>query len=384
MSTTFKNRNESTQRKQTASAPRADSIRSTLRGMSYAEGAAALSPVQRRAGGGAPEASVNEIARAGVAGASSALPYLEAIQASFGGHDVSAVQCQTSGAGSEAARAIGATAYATGNRVAFDGAPTLHTAAHEAAHVVQQRAGVQLKGGVGQAGDAYECHADAVADLVVSGRSAEGLLDQMAGGGGDAAVQKNSIEGESTVESTSASTEVHKCLVAPPGAGALVFEKSINGSETVAIYEHAEFPDVWVAYYITQSGEVMREVPVDYLGMYTWSDPTLIPVAMPGPGLGSQMGSHVVYLTKIRPIGGMMPVDFWGDSGASISANTSPENTCSFEEARQHLMETKPGFAQRWIKAGPLNLSRTSPDLRAKVLLDIKDAVDSCEADGRY
>ena len=48
---------------------------------------------------------------------------------------------------------------------------------------MQQRGGVQLKGGVGEAGDAYEQHADAVADTVVQGKSAEGLLDQMAGGG---------------------------------------------------------------------------------------------------------------------------------------------------------------------------------------------------------
>src|SRR6185503_888478 len=60
-------------------------------------------------------------------------------------------------------------------------APDLHTAAHEAAHVVQQRAGVQLKGGVGEAGDPYERHADAVASLVVQGASAESLLDQFAG-----------------------------------------------------------------------------------------------------------------------------------------------------------------------------------------------------------
>ena len=37
----------------------------------------------------------------------------------------------------------------------------LHTTAHEAAHAVQGRAGAQLKGEVGQAGDAYERHADA-------------------------------------------------------------------------------------------------------------------------------------------------------------------------------------------------------------------------------
>jgi len=50
--------------------------------------------------------------------------------------------------------------------------------AHEAAHVVQQRGGVQLEGGIGQPGDSYEQHADAVADAVVAGRSAAPLLDQ--------------------------------------------------------------------------------------------------------------------------------------------------------------------------------------------------------------
>jgi len=40
---------------------------------------------------------------------------------------------------------------------------------------------VQLKGGIGEAGDPYERHADAVADAVVAGRSAEGLLEPMIG-----------------------------------------------------------------------------------------------------------------------------------------------------------------------------------------------------------
>jgi hypothetical protein len=78
---------------------------------------------------------------------------------------------------------MGAEAFATGNHVAFAGTPSLHTAAHEAAHVVQQRGGVQLKGGVGQVGDQYERHADAVADLVVRGESAEGLLGAYAPSG---------------------------------------------------------------------------------------------------------------------------------------------------------------------------------------------------------
>jgi hypothetical protein len=76
---------------------------------------------------------------------------------------------------------MGAAAYTQGDHVAFGHQPSLHTAAHEAAHVVQQRNGVSIPGGVGQVGDAYERQADAVADAVVSGRPAEGLLDQGTG-----------------------------------------------------------------------------------------------------------------------------------------------------------------------------------------------------------
>jgi len=76
----------------------------------------------------------------------------------------------------QASRAIGAMAFTTGDHVAFAGAPSLHTAAHEAAHVVQQAGGVRLAGGVGGTGDRHERHADAVADRVVAGQSVEALL----------------------------------------------------------------------------------------------------------------------------------------------------------------------------------------------------------------
>ncbi len=122
----------------------------------------------------------NEIASRGVAGASSPLPHLEAVQRSFGQHDVSGVRAEVGGPAQEASRAMGAEAYATEGKVGFASAPDLHTAAHEAAHVVQQRQGVQLKGGMGEVGDRYEQHADAVADAVVAGRSAEPLLNEMA------------------------------------------------------------------------------------------------------------------------------------------------------------------------------------------------------------
>ena len=120
----------------------------------------------------------------GVSGPSVALPYLDQIQRSFGRHDVGHVRAHVGGAAAHGAAAMGADAFAMGDHVAFAGAPDLHTAAHEAAHVVQQRGGVQLRGGVGEVGDAYEQHADAVADLVVQGKSSEALLDRHAGLGG--------------------------------------------------------------------------------------------------------------------------------------------------------------------------------------------------------
>ena len=139
-------------------------------------------PVQRATSSGAAPGgeAVQRAAAAGIAGAGEELPHRAMIQRLFGRHDVSAVQAHVGGAAATASRAIGAEAYATGNHVAFAAEPSLHTAAHEAAHVVQQRGGVQLKGGTGEAGDAYEHHADAVADRVVQGKSAERLLDQMA------------------------------------------------------------------------------------------------------------------------------------------------------------------------------------------------------------
>ena len=140
---------------------------------------------------------VHEAAGRGVRGGGSSLPHLDRIQASFGAHDISGIKAHTDGAASRSCADMGASAYAMGENVAFAGSPDLHTAAHEAAHVVQQRAGVQLEGGVGQTGDAYERHADRVADLVVSKQSAEGALDQMAGGatGSASAVQKRASGG---------------------------------------------------------------------------------------------------------------------------------------------------------------------------------------------
>ena len=119
---------------------------------------------------------VHQLAEKGLSGTASPLPYLDQIQRSFGSHDVSGIEAYIGGPASQASQGMGAEAYAAGNRVAFRQTPDLHTAAHEAAHVVQQRAGVHLAKGVGKVGDEYEQNADAVADAVVAGRSAEALL----------------------------------------------------------------------------------------------------------------------------------------------------------------------------------------------------------------
>jgi hypothetical protein len=123
------------------------------------------------------QARIHEAAAVGTSGPSEPLPFLSQIQHSFGRHDVSRVHAHRGASATEGAEAMGAEAFAVGDHVAFAGVPTLRTAAHEAAHVVQQRGGVQLAGGVGEENDEYEQHADAVAELVTIGRSSEELLD---------------------------------------------------------------------------------------------------------------------------------------------------------------------------------------------------------------
>lgn len=167
-------------------------------------------PVQRRSAGlGIDDPrSVHDAAIRGIAGSGDRIPYADRIQQSFGRHDISQIQAHIGGAATAATARMQAEAYATGNHVAFGSHPDLHTAAHEAAHVVQQRGGVHLKGGIGQRGDSYEENADAVADRVVQGKSAEDLLDSVCtqdkgvGPGTTAlAVQKKGQDGKKGVSS---------------------------------------------------------------------------------------------------------------------------------------------------------------------------------------
>ncbi len=132
--------------------------------------------VQRDGVGSPAPGTVRALASAGTRGRGHSLPHLDAVQRSFGAHDVTGVRAHTDGAARGAARGMLARAFTVGEHVGFGGSPSLRTVAHEAAHVVQQRRGLDLAGGVGQRGDRHEAHADRIADLVVRGESAESAL----------------------------------------------------------------------------------------------------------------------------------------------------------------------------------------------------------------
>jgi hypothetical protein len=101
------------------------------------------------------------------------LPYLDRIQRAFGAHhDLGDVRAHLGPSADFAAETLEAQAFTFGRHIVFRGFPSLHLAAHEAAHVVQQRAGVDIIGSEA----AQERHADAVATRVVHGLSAVDLL----------------------------------------------------------------------------------------------------------------------------------------------------------------------------------------------------------------
>ncbi len=182
------------------SSPEREVQRSALRGLTFDEAVQRLAPVQQKE----DTASVHAAAQRGTSGGGGGLPYGSQIQRAFGSHDVSGISAHVGGKASEACDSMGAEAYASGNSVAFKGNPDLHTAAHEAAHIVQQRSGVQLSGGVGQVGDSYEQHADAVADRVVQGKSAEDLLGGRSSGGAGGVQQSRQVQAKGFLDNLKA------------------------------------------------------------------------------------------------------------------------------------------------------------------------------------
>jgi hypothetical protein len=130
---------------------------------------------------------IRSVAQSGFKGNPGSYPFQRRIQAAFGRHDIANIAAFGDAAATQANRRLSSLAYASSEKVAFRGYPDLHTAAHEAAHVIQQRRGVRLKDGAGRKGDPYERHADAVADRVVQGKSAQALLNRSPGSDGSGA-----------------------------------------------------------------------------------------------------------------------------------------------------------------------------------------------------
>jgi uncharacterized protein DUF4157 len=103
------------------------------------------------------------------------------------GHDFSQVRVHANERAAQAASSIDARAFTSNGRIVFGAgqyAPRSgsgrHLLSHELAHVLQQHAGVASAGGVGAAEDRHERHADAVADRVSAGGSAQALLADLA------------------------------------------------------------------------------------------------------------------------------------------------------------------------------------------------------------
>lgn len=201
--------------------------------------------VQFHGGADAGVDAVHAWAAQGVSGSSQPLPHLDAIQASFGpDHDVSGIRAHVGGTAHEAATSIGAEAYAAGTDVAFRSQPDLHLAAHEAAHVVQQRGGVQLSSGVGRHGDAHELHADAVADRVVQGSSAADLLAQYASGGSSSAVQAKSLRQTMT-----------NALAPAPGHGAVQCQLADDVRAMLTVYGPVHYQGLIQAIHAASTAE---------------------------------------------------------------------------------------------------------------------------------
>lgn len=160
-----------------------------------------------------------------LATAGDALPYREQLQPLFGEHNLGNIRSVSNGTAQEACAELGALGFAQGERVGFGQAPDLLTAAHEAAHVIQQRAGRTPAAGLSPAGDPLEQQADRVASLVSRGQSAAPALAGL------------HPTGWSLTPATSASQAVQLRL-APNARAAEIPDKAIDPSdpEVIALF----------------------------------------------------------------------------------------------------------------------------------------------------
>lgn len=121
-------------------------------------------------------AMLHAVAERGVRGAGVACPYADRINPLFGSFALKGLQAHLGASARESAERLSASGYVWRGKLAFAGWPTLRTAAHEAAHAVQQQYRLDLPSGTGKKGDRHENLADHAAVAVEHGRSAEPLL----------------------------------------------------------------------------------------------------------------------------------------------------------------------------------------------------------------
>lgn len=150
-------------------------------------------------------------------GSSRPFPYADRIRTAFGAHAPEGLRAHFGPAARAANERLSSDGYVWNGRAAFSRAPDLHTAAHEAAHLVhQQQGGVGAAHGVGAHSDRAEAFADRVADAVAAGRSAETMLasaPRTGGANGGAVLQmKAKITQNTGVETDTPWAEIDRQL----------------------------------------------------------------------------------------------------------------------------------------------------------------------------
>jgi hypothetical protein len=149
--------------------------------------------LQRKASSGAGRSDSLAVATRGVEGAAVTFPHKAKIESSLG-QPIPASAHVGEGA-SQACADLSAEAYTLGDQVAFSSAtPSLHTAAHEAAHTLDQARGIQPEGGIGIPGDRHEQVADQIADRVVASKSAAELVGHGGGASRAPALQRKEVK----------------------------------------------------------------------------------------------------------------------------------------------------------------------------------------------
>ncbi len=280
--------------------------------LSLVPGHAAVPPprMARREVGGEAHASGETLRRAalGVRGAGEALPHARAIQESFGRHDVGGIVAHVGGPAASAAESVGARAYAMGDQIAFRSSPDLRTAAHEAAHVIQQRAGRRPRGGVGAIGDVLERHADAVAERVARGQRAEALLDWMPAGrdaSRGAAVQRTPI-----TESTDTGNTYTQDLNVYPHS--VIINLAVDWKKTGTWHDEAAFR------------AFVREVKAHAYSYLDWKFKIVGTPKTSGRSAPPPLSLPIAFLLSDKT--GGYPINVWGGTHGTTSMATAGGN----------------------------------------------------------